>query len=211
MTTAEDRPGPDHAGDKPGGRQHPHGGRGQAAVVALRVIDLSDAVVGRLSQVLQSIARLCVAVMMVLIMLDVGGRFLLNTPTQGAYIFNEAYLMPALVFFGMAGTYRADRHVQVTFVVDRLPRRVVALIQLLGLAACLVVVGALVYATWVDAIASWSRGDTTLGTIKWPLYIARTIPPIGFTALLLAMALDLVGRCRQLGDGDLTPDAGRAQ
>lgn len=147
-----------------------------------------------ISRALLAVARGCVAAMMVLIMIDVGGRTLFGSPLQGAYILNEAYLMPAIVFMGMAGTYRAQRHVSVTFVSDRLPSSAAKAVRVLALLVCLAIVAALAVATILDAQGSWVRRDTTLGSIEWPVYIARTIPPVGLCALLLCMFVDLLHR-----------------
>jgi TRAP-type C4-dicarboxylate transport system permease small subunit len=142
---------------------------------------------------LQLFAQTCVIVMMLLIIADVSGRYLLGRPVQGAYIFNEAYLMPAIVFFGMAAAYRQHRHIAVTFVLIRLPRALARAVHAIGLVAVVGVVGALMWATVLDAYQSWARMETLLGAIKWPRYIARTIPPVGLAALWLAMVADLVG------------------
>ena len=106
----------------------------------------------------------------------------------------QVYLVIWAVFLALGLVTAADRHVRADlFVAMFAPRfrRVVGLFgELLGLAFALMLVGTGAYVTW----QTWSYGDVSTTSLRFPLWIYGAALPVG--ALLMAVAY--VGRCVRL-------------
>ena len=61
--------------------------------------------------------------MMLLTTVDAGGRYLFNRPILLAFELTTNYLMVAAVFLALPHAYRQGANIRVTFLVDRLGRR----------------------------------------------------------------------------------------
>ena len=59
-------------------------------------------------------------IMICLTIVDIGGRFLFNSPIPGSYEIIERYLMVFFIFFALCFAYRDGAHVRLTFLTDRL-------------------------------------------------------------------------------------------
>jgi TRAP-type C4-dicarboxylate transport system permease small subunit len=128
--------------------------------------------------------------MMCLTSADALSRYLFNRPILGAYELTEKYLMVASIFLGLSYAYRGCMFIRVTFLVDRLPAGLKAMVnivvQLITLAFCLLVL----VASTQQAIRGW-QDDTTLSALPIPVGPAYTFVPLGFLALSLMLLIDL--------------------
>ncbi len=128
--------------------------------------------------------------MMCLTSADALSRYLFNRPILGAYELTEKYLMVASIFLGLSYAYRGGMFIRVTFLVDRLPAGLKAMVnivvQLITLAFCLLVL----VASTQQAIRGW-QDDTTLSALPIPVGPAYTFVPLGFLALSLMLLIDL--------------------
>ena len=98
-------------------------GAGDMAVV--RAIDLISASAG-------FIASVALAIMTIVVCYEVISRYLFNAPTTWVTEVST-YLFVAVVFLGLAEAQRANAHIQVEILVDRLGREERAFIELVGL------------------------------------------------------------------------------
>jgi TRAP-type C4-dicarboxylate transport system permease small subunit len=88
-----------------------------------RISQLLGYVTDPLALGLNVIAGFCLAVMMALTGVDVGLRYFFNYPIPGSYEIT-AYIMPAVVAFGLAYCALGDGHVQVDLFTSNLPQRI---------------------------------------------------------------------------------------
>ena len=128
--------------------------------------------------------------MMCLTSADAFSRYLLNRPILGAYEITEKYLMVATVFLGMSYAYRGGGFIRVTFLTDRLPRRLKLaadyFVHVVSLAFCTI----MLFATARQAIRALSD-DTTLSALPILVGPAYLLVPFGFLALTILVLIDL--------------------
>jgi TRAP-type C4-dicarboxylate transport system permease small subunit len=145
--------------------------------------------------VLTYAAAFATFIMMLLTTADAAGRYLFNRPITGAYEITTNYLMIAAVFLAMTFAYRGGANIRVTFLVDRLPRPVKLVVNHLVQIASMLYCGALVYATFKQALRTIATG-TTLSSIEIPQGPAYLLVPVGLFLTTLMMLVDL-GKVRK--------------
>jgi TRAP-type C4-dicarboxylate transport system permease small subunit len=125
----------------------------------------------------------------VLSLMQIGGRLL----GLAAHSYDEfaGYCMAASSFLGLAYTLRASEHIRMTLVLHHLRPRGRRLLEIVCLAAALVLAGFFAgYAadmTWF----SYSTGDVSQGLVPVPLWIPQSAMAAGLAVLVVALADDL--------------------
>ena len=155
-------------------------------------------------RVLTRVAVVTTFGMMLLTTADAGGRYLFNRPILAAFELTTSYLMVAAVFLALPHAYQQGANIRVTFLVDRLGRRLRLVIdhvvQLVSLLYCAL----LVFATFRQAYHIMATG-TTFTTLDLPQWPGHLIVAIGLclTALMLLFDLGQVrkGRSSLFTDG----------
>jgi len=104
----------------------------------------------------ETVAAVLLGLMVVIVAVDVFGRYVLNHPLQGA---GEAALLLFVwqVFLGSAAALGRGLHVGIEFVVDRFPMRLRAIIDLIMYAFISVTVSITGYMGWELALDSFSK------------------------------------------------------
>jgi C4-dicarboxylate transporter DctQ subunit len=152
-------------------------------------------VVARLCKVLGDISGICLAIMSVIIFVDVGMRYLFNSPLVWAFETCE-YLLAVAALFSFAVAFQKDRHLRIEIFVEKLPRRVQYWNRL----------GMLVLATVFTAIWAWQSGvfvweSFRLGRLSQVLRFPQWIPMLslilGTAALFLAVLAATVNFYRE--------------
>jgi TRAP-type C4-dicarboxylate transport system permease small subunit len=116
--------------------------------------------------------------------------------TSVSFAFTEEYsvaLMVVMTFFGAAAAFGADRHIRLTFFTERLPLRLARRLELVVLAACLLVFGAI---AWLGARYTWDEYrfevlSPGLGVPQW--YYTVWMP-----VLAVVICLRLLGRAARV-------------
>ena len=151
---------------------------GQSAVV--RAID-------RISSFAGVIASAALAVMTVIVCYEVISRYIFNAPTTWVTEVST-YLFVAVVFLGLAEAQRANAHIQVEILVDRLGKEDRAFIELVGLWLGVLFV---IIAAWHSARFTFqeyihdARDWGLLGTPQWLPQVPLTIGYMLFVAAIL--------------------------
>ena len=147
-----------------------------------------------ISVVLQGVGAGVLTVMMLLTASDVALRQF-KFPIMGM-IDITAFLMAILVSFGLAYCAIRKGHVQVELIVERLPRRVQAIIDtittLLGLGLCILIT----WQSFVNMVSLYTSGATswTLNIIVFPFAGLVAFGFAWFTLVLLADFLNAIAR-----------------
>jgi TRAP-type C4-dicarboxylate transport system permease small subunit len=153
---------------------------------------------GRLTIQLGTLSGFATLAMMVVVVLDVGGRTFFNTPIAGG---NESceLLLVGMIFFGLAAAQKQRQHFAIEIATQHLPAAAQRWVKLFGWLVSFAIVGLL---AWVSAKQSWTsmlRGEASYGTISFPIWPARMVIAVGLGLLALQFALDTV---RLLGGED---------
>ncbi|MGH3384766.1 MAG: TRAP transporter small permease subunit [Nocardioidaceae bacterium] len=153
------------------------------------------------TQVLAFLAVLSIAVMLVAIVADVTRRTLAGQSVKGVVELGEV-MMVVIVFLGLGFAERRGAHVTMTLLVRRLPTRVAAVVNGLGLLLVVVVVGWMVLVTADRALASFEVREFRFGLVRVPVWPARIAIAVGLAAYLLELVIRLIDDTRAaLGKG----------
>ena len=156
-----------------------------------------DRALGWLVGAANAMSAAFVLLLMILVVADITGRYLFNSPVPMAYEFGS-FMLVFIVFLALASTQRMGAHIRVEFVTLRLPPRARACLDIL--AYCL---GIMVYATilWRGfgwAYTSWQVGDYVAGLINIPRYPSQFAVPLGAAILCLQFVADVARRLQDL-------------
>ena len=156
-----------------------------------------DRALGWLVGAANAVSAAFVLLLMILVVADITGRYLFNSPVPMAYEFGS-FMLVFIVFLALASTQRAGAHIRVEFVTLRLPPRARTCLDVL--AYC---IGILVYATilWRGfgwAWTSWQVGDYVAGLINIPRYPSQFAVPLGAAILCLQFVADVARRLQDL-------------
>ena len=135
--------------------------------------------------------------MMILITVDVTGRYLFNSPIPGTLEFTE-FLMVFVVFLSMAYVQMRQRHIRVELLTRRLPKRVED-----GLAVVILVVAAVFFAllawqSWLSAMSAFEYREASEGLIQIPIYPPKFAIPFGSAVMVVQLLRDMIARVRSL-------------
>ena len=159
------------------------GGAAGSASTVVRGIDLISGLAG-------FVAALALAAMAVIVCFEVVSRYLFNSPTTWVTEIGT-YLFVAVVFLGLAEAQRANAHIQVEILVDRLSARNRNFVELVGLWLGLLFV---VATAWHSARFTFleyvhdARDWGLLGTPQWAPQLPMTI---GYVLFIVALLRDI--------------------
>jgi TRAP-type C4-dicarboxylate transport system permease small subunit len=108
----------------------------------------------------------------------------------GAYEITERYLMIAAVFLGICTAYRGGAFIRVTFFVDRLPRKVEAVLNHF-VQVFAILLSLFFLLTTIEQTRRKIGSGITLSILSIPIWPAYLIVSIGFFFVTLLLVLDL--------------------
>ena len=139
-------------------------------------------------------------ILMWMIMVDVLGRSLLNSPLQGTYEIGTSMIV-VIVFFSLAYTQRIGANIRVESVLRILPTRVRSGVELFGLLVALFFFICVTYSSGQEAWSSWLKKESYLtlfyGDILLPIYPAKVAVPFGAALMSLQLLSEFIGRLAQ--------------
>ena len=141
-----------------------------------------------ISSVLARIAGILIAIMALLTVSDVAGRYLLNNPVPGAYEVIE-FTMASLIFLALAYALYQGTHVRVKLLISRFPEASQAII---GSVTSLIGAGMFALMAWQTWSKAWdmrSGGELT-PTLSVPLYPFVFVAFLGSTMLCLELLVE---------------------
>ena len=139
-----------------------------------------------------------VMVLMFIIVVDSGGRFMLAKPLQGAVEISRVVL--AWVLFGsLAYALVQGTHVRVTLFLTRLPRRLYLIVEILIIILSLLFFGLVVYAGWGQFWESFALNEAMAAPIWIPFWLAKLALPVGCLWIATQLGIDLVDNLRHPG------------
>jgi TRAP-type C4-dicarboxylate transport system permease small subunit len=132
---------------------------------------------------------------------DVIGTKFLDYPVPGTLEITES-TMVLVVFGALAYTQSRRGHIRVEVFYNFASLRIRALLDAVTHLIALIYFGLLGWAGLQEAIYSWGIAEATMGTIRFPLYPARTLLAIGTALLLVQLVIDIVNDLRRAASGD---------
>ena len=135
--------------------------------------------------------------MMLLITVDVTGRYVFSSPIPGTLEFTE-FLIVFVVFFSMAYVQLTKRHICVELVTQRLPRRVgdgLAVVVLLIAAVFFVL---MCWQSWYSGLSALEYREASDGLVQIPVYPPKLAIPFGAALIAVQMLRDAWKRFQSL-------------
>lgn len=122
-------------------------------------------------------------------LVDVVRRLATGRSIPGSFELVES-LVTCIVFLGLAQAERVGANVRVTLVTDNVPQIAAVLLRSVGAVIMVAITAWFAYATWVAGLDSFRTGEFSDGIVHFPLWPARFVVALGFTALLLVVLVN---------------------
>jgi TRAP-type mannitol/chloroaromatic compound transport system permease small subunit len=148
--------------------------------------------------VMNAIGTAWVGVITVLISCDIIGRVAFNSPIIGVPEIVKVSIV-AIAWMQMAHTLKIGAHLRSEIILDRLPSRGKAIVNLLAYGMGAFIFAMLVYSAWPNMIEAWRVGEFEGELpVRVPTYPVRTILILGAALTSIQFLLFLVQTIRSL-------------
>lgn len=159
----------------------------------------SQTAIDAIDAIAVSVASVLLFALMVIVVFDVGLRYLFNAPITWSYETIEHFLMPGLFFLSASHTLCANSHVAVDIIHNYLPDRKRYVLEAISHALS---TPAFALATYFSALQTLDqfREGTQLGSgLELPTWTTSVLLPVGFGLLSLRALLKAVGFAASIG------------
>ena len=120
-----------------------------------------------------------------IVVYEVIRRKIFNSPTSWAFEFST-FLYGGMFILGAGYTHYENRHVAIDVLEEKLPKKIRIWIKILSFFIFfLPFVGALLFASTQYAWHSWVTNEHSWSAWKPPIYIYKTVMPVGFFLLFI--------------------------
>jgi TRAP-type C4-dicarboxylate transport system permease small subunit len=146
----------------------------------------------RVEQALASMAIASIAVMMVLVSMDAIGRYAFNRPLTWASELTTFYLMAVAIYFMVGATLRHGDHININVFRSVIPKRVLALSDIVWSVATALVFVWIAYASFENIVSAYAGNDFRPGFIKWPVWLSHVPLLIGTASIVAGLLVNIV-------------------
>lgn len=150
------------------------------------------------ARVAGALAAFSLIMMMLQTVLEVGLRYFLNAPIEGNLEIVSYYYMVAVVFLPLGLVELSHEHINVDLFLTRFSRRVQNMFYLLASALAFLFLGMLFFQTFLDALKATRINEVIMGSTLVVVWPAKWALPIGFAAMLIAIAANMAAALRDL-------------
>ncbi len=139
-----------------------------------------------------AVAACVIFSLMCLVVADVLGRKLFNSPIQGAIEVTELTLV-VMVYLSVAYVQGRREHIRLELFSSRLSERGVRWLNMLSLVIALVISLIITWRVGFFAWESWITDDHTMGLVEIPIWPSKFAVFFGFVLLSFRLVIDIVG------------------
>lgn len=155
-----------------------------------------------LDRALMLLASLSIFGIMAIVSSDVFLRYFFNRPLSWGYDAVSLYLIGAVFFFALPGTFSSRGHVSIELVADRFGfatrRRLTAFWSL----ASAVAFGLVFWLGLERTLGAWRAGEVVAGAVAWPVWLSLAVVPLGCGVLLLRLLANMLWPAVPAGLGE---------
>src|SRR5687767_5823091 len=162
--------------------------------------------VQRLAVVMVLLGSIGLMLSMLICVADVIGTNFLDWPVPGTLEITES-TMVLIVFGALAYTQERRGHIRVEILHSFMSPRIKSLMDAITHFLALVFFVLLGWYSIGELTYSWELKEATMGTIRFPLYPARTLLTIGVALLIVQLALDVIMDVGRVVRGEGPPGA----
>lgn len=134
-------------------------------------------------------ASLCMVSMMLVVVLDVGMRYVFRAPLSWSYDLVANFLMVGAALLAVSETFRHGGHVAVNLFRSRMSRNVRRWADAASALMVIPVLLAMVVTGWQSTVRAVVRDETIPGVVAWPMWASYILVPLGIGLLLLRMMI----------------------
>jgi TRAP-type C4-dicarboxylate transport system permease small subunit len=164
-----------------------------------RALQRIERVSRRFNEALATVAGGITLAMMALVVVDVSGRYLFNSPITGGL--ETAQIMLAyLIFFSFAYALVVGGHVRMTLVLDRFGRRLRLLAELLAGVLGLILFGLLTWGGWNQFWESWVLKEYMPAAVELPFWLPKLAVPLGMFLISVQFIIYFFTHLAQLAE-----------
>ena len=164
---------------------------------------------GRLALWLLLLGTLGMIAAMLVGVADVVGTEFLGRPVLGTLEFTES-TMVLVVFGALAYAQERRAHIRVELLYSHVGPRGKSFMEAVTHVVAFVFFALMAWQGYVELLYSWEIMESTMGSVRFPLYPARSLLLVGVALLLLRLAIDIVQDIGRLRRGEPPPQHGAA-
>jgi TRAP-type mannitol/chloroaromatic compound transport system permease small subunit len=135
---------------------------------------------------------------------DVVGTEFFGRPLLGTLEFTES-TMVLVVFGALAYAQERRAHIRVELLYSHVGPRGKSFMEAVTHIVAFLFFALMAWQGFVELLYSWEIMESTMGSVRFPLYPARTLLLVGVLLLLLRLAIDIVQDIRRLRRGEPPP------
>jgi TRAP-type C4-dicarboxylate transport system permease small subunit len=147
------------------------------------------------------IASIILFLVMAIATADVAMRYIFNAPFPWAYDLISLYLMVALFYLVVSGTFAHHAHISVDILHGFMSDNARRVCEIIICALSAILFALITYAGADRAITSYINKDVMAGIIEWPTWISIILVPLGAGMLTLRLILHFLGHSISLLTG----------
>jgi TRAP-type C4-dicarboxylate transport system permease small subunit len=153
-------------------------------------------------------AIIAMALAMLVVCAEVFFRYFLNSPLVWAHDVLVLYILPALFFLGLPGSYARGAHVSVDIICNYIGARPQLWLHVLARMVAIGVFFALFHYGCSRFTATWESGEILPGPVaNWPIWPSTILVPIGAGLALLRAAERFIAEALALFGSDQEVEA----
>ncbi len=133
----------------------------------------------------------------VMVVIDVSGRFFFNRPLPATTESSEL-LLPYIIFPSLAYALAAGSHVRVTLITDRFSKRTQLWFDIFAYVVGAVLFGVATYFGWRLFWQSWVIKERMMATVNLPWWLSKFIFPVGSFLFFFQFVVQLISTVMKL-------------
>jgi TRAP-type C4-dicarboxylate transport system permease small subunit len=149
---------------------------------------------------LSVVSSVAFSVMLLIVVVNVGGRFLFNSPVLGTIEIVEMTMVLG-VFFALSYTAVHGGHVDVDVFVSHLPKRAQSILERITYLLGAVIIGFMTYRASVNAIYYLQHPNETSTVLMIPQSPTRIVMAVGCLLLTIVLLVQVFSPYRQSKEG----------
>lgn len=131
-----------------------------------------------------------VAAMMLLVVVNILGRYLFNSPFETTLEFTEFFML-AIVYLGLSYTQSRKANIVIDLLTVRLSRRGRAVCDLIAYLGCFALFALIVWHGTRMFIDSYEMREITMGRVELPVYPSKLLVPVGSFVACIRFVIDI--------------------
>lgn len=143
-------------------------------------------ILDRLLDLCLIIVNVLMSLLIVIVILDVVMTYLFDAPLEWALEISE-YMLAFIAFIGAGWLMREEGHLRFDMVLDLLPKKARAILEVFVSVVCLVVAIVIVWSSFAITMDLLAKGTLTVSVLQVPRWILVSCIPIGFSIFALQL------------------------